>query len=205
MTKTSEYLFHRYINIDIKTMKAKFYEYYFETQYEIWQFRAVTLLGESYAGLILGLCPANERRWYKVTPFLIGWAGRKRKISPAITNSSQPARPTSFTQNTTSSDNTVPGLILGLRPANERRLFHLFPCIFFRAFPFLSYSPYPRITCRAGIKPILAILFARMVAKVSDDNSSWPLHKTPGIRQPFNSLRPSDAYMRQWTNHHWFR
>ena len=21
----------------------------------------------------------------------------------------------------------------------------------------------------------------------------------------FNSLRPSDAYMRQWTNHHWFR
>ena len=20
-----------------------------------------------------------------------------------------------------------------------------------------------------------------------------------------NSLRPSDAYMRQWTNHHWFR
>ena len=22
---------------------------------------------------------------------------------------------------------------------------------------------------------------------------------------PFNSLRPSDAYMRQWTNHHWFR
>ena len=22
---------------------------------------------------------------------------------------------------------------------------------------------------------------------------------------PINSLRPSDAYMRQWTNHHWFR
>ena len=21
----------------------------------------------------------------------------------------------------------------------------------------------------------------------------------------FNSLRPSDAYMRQWTNHHWIR
>ena len=25
-------------------------------------------------GLILGLCPANERRRYKVTPSLIGWA-----------------------------------------------------------------------------------------------------------------------------------
>ena len=28
----------------------------------------------SYAELILGLCPANERRRYKVTPSLIGWA-----------------------------------------------------------------------------------------------------------------------------------
>ena len=27
-----------------------------------------------YTGLILGLCPANERRRYKVTPSLIGWA-----------------------------------------------------------------------------------------------------------------------------------
>ena len=27
-----------------------------------------------YPGLILGLCPANERRRYKVTPSLIGWA-----------------------------------------------------------------------------------------------------------------------------------
>ena len=27
-----------------------------------------------YAGLILGLHPANERRRYKVTPSLIGWA-----------------------------------------------------------------------------------------------------------------------------------
>ena len=26
------------------------------------------------AGLILGLCPANERRHYRVTPSLIGWA-----------------------------------------------------------------------------------------------------------------------------------
>ena len=26
------------------------------------------------AALILGLCPANERRRYKVTPSLIGWA-----------------------------------------------------------------------------------------------------------------------------------
>ena len=26
------------------------------------------------AGPILGLCPANERRRYKVTPSLIGWA-----------------------------------------------------------------------------------------------------------------------------------
>ena len=26
------------------------------------------------AGLILGLRPANERRRYKVTPYLIGWA-----------------------------------------------------------------------------------------------------------------------------------
>ena len=27
-----------------------------------------------YTGLILGLRPANERRRYKVTPSLIGWA-----------------------------------------------------------------------------------------------------------------------------------
>ena len=27
-----------------------------------------------YTGLILGLRPANERRCYKVTPSLIGWA-----------------------------------------------------------------------------------------------------------------------------------
>ena len=31
-------------------------------------------------GLMLGLCPANERRRYKVTTFLIGW--RKLRISP---------------------------------------------------------------------------------------------------------------------------
>ena len=28
----------------------------------------------SYSGLILGLCQANERRRYKVTPSIIGWA-----------------------------------------------------------------------------------------------------------------------------------
>ena len=28
----------------------------------------------SNARLILGLCPANERRHYKITPSLIGWA-----------------------------------------------------------------------------------------------------------------------------------
>ena len=27
-----------------------------------------------FSGLILGLCPANERRFYKVTSSLIGWA-----------------------------------------------------------------------------------------------------------------------------------
>ena len=30
--------------------------------------------GLSGTGLILGLRPADERRRYKVTPFLIGWA-----------------------------------------------------------------------------------------------------------------------------------
>ena len=30
---------------------------------------------------------------------------------------------------------------------------------------------------------------------------SLPIPLKPGV----NSLRPSDAYMRQWTNHHWFR
>ena len=35
----------------------------------------------SGTGLILGLCPANERRRYKVTPSLIGWAQTYR-ISP---------------------------------------------------------------------------------------------------------------------------
>ena len=32
------------------------------------------LPGANECGLILGLCPANERRRYKVTPSLIGWA-----------------------------------------------------------------------------------------------------------------------------------
>ena len=32
------------------------------------------ILYGSNAGLILGLHPANERRRYKVTPSLIGWA-----------------------------------------------------------------------------------------------------------------------------------
>ena len=27
-----------------------------------------------HTGQILGMCPANERRRYKATPFLIGWA-----------------------------------------------------------------------------------------------------------------------------------
>ena len=31
-------------------------------------------LGYELSGLILGLRPANERRRYKVTPSLIGWA-----------------------------------------------------------------------------------------------------------------------------------
>ena len=31
-------------------------------------------VGDVSSGLILGLCPANERRRYKVTPSLIGWA-----------------------------------------------------------------------------------------------------------------------------------
>ena len=35
------------------------------------------------SGLILGLRPANERRRYKVTPSLIGWA-HKPRISPGI-------------------------------------------------------------------------------------------------------------------------
>ena len=34
----------------------------------------------SYAGLILGLRPANERRRYKLSPSLIGW--RNPRISP---------------------------------------------------------------------------------------------------------------------------
>ena len=33
-----------------------------------------TPLYHMYTGLILGLRPANERRRYKVTPSLIGWA-----------------------------------------------------------------------------------------------------------------------------------
>ena len=42
----------------------------------IWDFmkRYYKILGVYHTGLILGLCPANERRRYKVTPSLIGWA-----------------------------------------------------------------------------------------------------------------------------------
>ena len=32
------------------------------------------IMWDHFTGLILGLCPANERRRYKVTPSLIGWA-----------------------------------------------------------------------------------------------------------------------------------
>ena len=44
---------------------------------------AVEILGLSLGdktGLILGLCPANERRRYKVTPSLIGWAQTKNQL-----------------------------------------------------------------------------------------------------------------------------
>ena len=37
------------------------------------------------AGLILSVCPANERRHYKVTPSLIGWA--QIRISPELVRS----------------------------------------------------------------------------------------------------------------------
>ena len=37
-------------------------------------FTARDWLGAPISGLILGLHPANERRFYKVTPSLIGWA-----------------------------------------------------------------------------------------------------------------------------------
>ena len=43
----------------------------------------MNVLGSSAnAGLILGLRPANERRRYKVTTSLIGWA--HAKIQPSI-------------------------------------------------------------------------------------------------------------------------
>ena len=38
------------------------------------EMREVPCMDGSISGLILGLCPANERRCYKVTPSLIGWA-----------------------------------------------------------------------------------------------------------------------------------
>ena len=34
---------------------------------------SISKLTHQIAGLILGLCPANERRRYKVTPSLIDW------------------------------------------------------------------------------------------------------------------------------------
>ena len=37
-------------------------------------------LADSSAELILGLCPANERRRYKVTPSLTGWAQTKNQL-----------------------------------------------------------------------------------------------------------------------------
>ena len=56
--------FHFY---DIKHLMNS-YRYYF-------LFRFVTMfLRRENIGLILGLRPANERRRYKVTPSLIGWA-----------------------------------------------------------------------------------------------------------------------------------
>ena len=40
-------------------------------------------------------------------------------------------------------------------------------------------------------------------------STEWPKNETSWyeniIARNFNSLRPSDAYMRQLTNHHWFR
>ena len=37
-------------------------------------FHTKEYFGSGIAGLIMGLHPANERRRYKVTPSLIGWA-----------------------------------------------------------------------------------------------------------------------------------
>ena len=47
--------------------------------YIVWVFREITLCvflrgRATYAGMILGVRPANERRRYKVTPSLTGWA-----------------------------------------------------------------------------------------------------------------------------------
>ena len=39
-----------------------------------WHAHMQLMLQEAKAGIILGLRPANERRRYKVTPSLIGWA-----------------------------------------------------------------------------------------------------------------------------------
>ena len=41
----------------------------------IWTYMTMSeMIKNHYSGLILGLHPANERRRYKVTPSLIGWA-----------------------------------------------------------------------------------------------------------------------------------
>ena len=54
-----------------------------------------------------------------------------------------------------------------------------------------------QIPTKPSSKPMLMLSSKRPHGMISNRNSD--------NLYTFNSLRPSDAYMRRWTNHHWFR
>ena len=58
------------------------YEHHKDLPLSLLCFFKFIMIPDLISGLILGLCSANDRRRYKVTPSLIGWG--KPRISPVI-------------------------------------------------------------------------------------------------------------------------
>ena len=74
----------------------------------------------------------------------------------------------------------------------------------------IMYGMFTRIACNINLaKNILygqSNLFIISLVNTQSNSEHFQLNSFRlGTIFPFNSLRPSDAYMRQQTNHHWFR
>ena len=60
--------------MDVELFLIYIYFIQFVQVFNMYMYNTATVNKLAYRGLILGLRPANERRRYKVTASLIGWA-----------------------------------------------------------------------------------------------------------------------------------